>query len=230
MVFVARNQATKVVKPSEAGVRFSIFADSVSTGVGPGWCVCGGPDGERSVRSLAAAGAHPEDRSRRPDPRSGVAVFPGGSAAGEFLRRASFPTEKHGQCERRQEEHGGRPRPRFWSLGHAEWDRQRSPLFRAAEAGVEEGLRDIQASSVSQVFGQHFQDASQGCMAHPAWKTPMAGWVGRIAVGKVLPGGSCAQHPQHPMQHLTTVSPRSPTAIRPALLSVLAQTRLPADE
>ena len=27
------------------GVRFSIFADSVATGVGPGWCVCGCPDG-----------------------------------------------------------------------------------------------------------------------------------------------------------------------------------------
>jgi hypothetical protein len=78
--------------------------------------------------------------------------------------------------------------------------RQQSPLFRRAEAGVDEGLAEIEFASIAEVFGEALQHAQQPAAALPLLKATMTGLVRRIARGEIVPGRSGAQHPQHAVQ------------------------------
>ena len=190
VVLVASNQATKVVKPSEQAFDFpsSPIPSQRASVLGGVFAVA--PMGSDQFDTLLLQLLIQRIGVVRPIPDQALRLFREEVLRERFFDELRFLRRSTGNAN-------GDRKTMAVGHGHAEWDRQRSPLLRAAEAGIDEGLRDIQASSGSQVFGQHFQDAGQDSMVHPALKTPMAGWVGRIALGKVLPGGSCAPTAPH---------------------------------
>jgi len=47
-------------------------------------------------------------------------------------------------------------------------------------------------------------------------KAAMTGLIRRIATRQIVPGGTGAQDPEHPVEHSSRVAPRSPTPIGPS--------------
>ena len=54
------------------------------------------------------------------------------------------------------------------------------------------------------------QQPRERAIALPLLKAAMAGLVGRIAVGQVVPGSAGAQNPKNAVQHRPRVPPRPP--------------------
>ena len=55
------------------------------------------------------------------------------------------------------------------------------------------------------------QQSGQGAVALPLLKAAMAGLVGRVAVGQVVPRSASAQNPKNAVQHRARLAP-GPTA------------------
>src|SRR5207245_493432 len=84
-------------------------------------------------------------------------------------------------------------------------------FFRRTEAGVDEGLRQIQFAAGPQVFCEGVQESRQGPVALPLLEAAMASLIGRIAVGQIVPGSAGAQHPKTPVEHGAGILPWSPS-------------------
>src|SRR5258708_25135687 len=85
----------------------------------------------------------------------------------------------------------------FYCLFRGESGRQQRPFFRRTEAGVDEGLWQIEFATRPQVFGQRAQQSSQRAVALPLLKTATAGLIGRGAGGRILPSNTGAQNPEN---------------------------------
>jgi hypothetical protein len=76
-----------------------------------------------------------------------------------------------------------------------------SPFFGPGEGGVDGSFAQIQFPSMHQILGQHLQNDLEATIFLPLLKSPVAGLIGRITVGQVVPGRSGTQDPQHPIQN-----------------------------
>jgi hypothetical protein len=90
------------------------------------------------------------------------------------------------------------------------------PFFGRDEGGVYVALREVYISPLFEVFGQRFEHAREYPFFDPPLKAAVAGLVGRVAFGKVLPGRSGAQYPQDAIENVPRISPGSASAIFPA--------------
>jgi hypothetical protein len=64
-----------------------------------------------------------------------------------------------------------------------------------------------------EVLGQGFEHPAKDPFLDPSLKAAMAGLVGRVAFGKVLPGRSGAQYPEDAVQDIAWVPPGSASAV-----------------
>ena len=71
----------------------------------------------------------------------------------------------------------------------------------------------------AQVFGQRVQQPSQRAVALPLLKTAMAGLIGWIAVGQIVPRSTGAQNPENAVQHGTRIAPGPTSTIGASLWS-----------
>jgi hypothetical protein len=92
------------------------------------------------------------------------------------------------------------PLPRLVFPTHA-------PFFGYNKRAVYVALREVYLSALLKVFGQSFEHFAQNSFLDPLLKATVAGLVGRVAFGKVLPGRPGAQYPQDAVQDLAWVSP-----------------------
>ena len=54
------------------------------------------------------------------------------------------------------------------------------------------------------------QQPRQRAVALPLLKATVAGWIGRIAVGQIVPRSAGAQDPENSVPHRTRIAPRPP--------------------
>jgi hypothetical protein len=64
-----------------------------------------------------------------------------------------------------------------------------------------------------QVLGEGMKDASQRALTTPLLESSMAGLIRWVAIGKVLPRRTRPQHPEHGIENVARVSPRTATPI-----------------
>jgi Na+-transporting NADH:ubiquinone oxidoreductase subunit NqrB len=89
-----------------------------------------------------------------------------------------------------------------------------SPFFGPGEGGVDGSFAQIQFSSMHQIFGQDPKNHFEAAILLPLLKTAMAGLIGRVAVGQVMPRRSGAQDPQDSIQNGSCLPRRPPLPIR----------------
>jgi hypothetical protein len=82
------------------------------------------------------------------------------------------------------------PLPRIGSF------RPLAPFFGHDERGVYVALREVYLSAPFEVLGQGFEHPAKDPFLDPILKAAVAGLVGRVAFGQVLPGRSGAQYPE----------------------------------
>ena len=68
---------------------------------------------------------------------------------------------------------------------------------------------------MSQILGQAREQVPQDAGPLPLLESTMARLVRRIPIGKILPRGAGAQHPEDAVQHIARVTPRAPAAVLP---------------
>jgi hypothetical protein len=88
-------------------------------------------------------------------------------------------------------------------------DRCKSPLFRRAEAGVDEGFGQIELAAIAQILGEALQHAFEHAGPLPRLKTPMTRLIRWIPTRQVVPRRPGAQDPQHTVQDGARLRPRS---------------------
>lgn len=71
-----------------------------------------------------------------------------------------------------------------------------APFFGYDERGVYVALREVYLPALFEVFGQSFEYAAKNSFLDPLLKAAMAGLVGWIAFGEILPGCSGAKYPE----------------------------------
>ncbi len=71
-----------------------------------------------------------------------------------------------------------------------------APLFGCYERSVYVALREVYLPTLFEVFGQSFEHVAKDSFFDPLLKAAMAGLVGGIALGKILPGCSGTQDPE----------------------------------
>ena len=91
--------------------------------------------------------------------------------------------------------------------------RWRSPLFRRAEAGVDEAFGEIELAAIAQILGGPLEYAFEDAGPLPRLKAPMTRLVRRIAARQIVPGCPGAQDPQHTVQHGARLGPRTAAPI-----------------
>lgn len=64
-----------------------------------------------------------------------------------------------------------------------------------------------------QVLGEGMKDAAQRALTTPLLEPSMAGLIRWVAIGKVLPRRTRPQHPEHGIENVARVSPRTATPI-----------------
>jgi hypothetical protein len=69
------------------------------------------------------------------------------------------------------------------------------PFFGHDERAVYVALREVYLPALFEIFGQRFEYAAQNPFLDPSLEAAVAGLVGRVTFGKVLPGCSGAKHP-----------------------------------
>jgi hypothetical protein len=67
-----------------------------------------------------------------------------------------------------------------------------------------------------EVLGQGFEHPAKDPFLYPLLKAAMAGLVGRVAFGKILPGRSGAQYPEDAIQDVAWVPPGSASPVFPS--------------
>jgi hypothetical protein len=81
------------------------------------------------------------------------------------------------------------------------------PLFRRAEAGVDERLGEIELPSIAEILRQAREQSTEQPGALPGLKASVTRLVRRIATREVVPGRAGAEHPQHAVHHGARVLP-----------------------
>jgi len=87
------------------------------------------------------------------------------------------------------------------------------PLFRPDEGAVHEALGEVEATPLLQVESQGMKNLVQHALLGPLLEAPVAGLVGRVALGQVAPGCSGAQDPKYAVEDIPWVSPGSAPAV-----------------
>src|SRR5882672_8346640 len=93
---------------------------------------------------------------------------------------------------------------------HSFWFGSRETLL---DGGVDERFRQIEFATRPQIFGERVQEPGQRAVALPLLKSAMAGLVGWIAVGQIVPRSTSAQDPKNPVQHGSRIAPRPTSTV-----------------
>ncbi len=71
-------------------------------------------------------------------------------------------------------------------------------------------------AAVAAILGHGIEHSVEHPGPDPGLVAAMAGLVGRVARGQILPGGAGLEDPEDPVQYIARVAPRAPSPIRPA--------------
>jgi hypothetical protein len=71
------------------------------------------------------------------------------------------------------------------------------PFFGYNKRAVYVTLREVYLPTLFEIFGQSFEYAAKNSFLNPLLKAPMAGLVGRIAFGQVLPRCPGTKYPEY---------------------------------
>lgn len=82
-----------------------------------------------------------------------------------------------------------------------------------AEGAVDERFRDVDPAALVEVLGQRVQYPFDRPVPAPLLEVPVTSLVRRIAIGQIPPLRSGAQDPQHTVQDLAQILPRTAAAI-----------------
>lgn len=80
---------------------------------------------------------------------------------------------------------------------------------------VDEGFAEVKLAARQQVFGEPMQDLGEDAGFGPRLKAPETRGIGGIACGHIRPRRARAEHPQHPIEGIARVAPRSPATVLP---------------
>ena len=78
---------------------------------------------------------------------------------------------------------------------------------------VDEGLAEIELASFHEVVREALQNLLQGSCLDPTLEAAKACGVWRVPIRHISPWGSGAQDPQHAIEHVSRVPPRTPTSV-----------------
>jgi hypothetical protein len=81
---------------------------------------------------------------------------------------------------------------------------------------VDERLCEVELSALVQVLRQRFQNAVEHAVAFPLLEATVTGLVRRVSARNVGPRRARAQHPEHAIEDVSGVAPRSAAARRRA--------------
>jgi hypothetical protein len=82
------------------------------------------------------------------------------------------------------------PLPRLGSF------RPAPPFFGYNKRAVYVTLREVYLPALFEVFGQSFEYSAKNSFLDPLLEAAMAGLVGRVTFGQILPGSPGAQYPE----------------------------------
>lgn len=66
---------------------------------------------------------------------------------------------------------------------------------------VDEGLGQVELSTITQVSGERLEHAPEHALANPLLHAAMAGLIGRELAGQRFPGCSGPEDPENPVEH-----------------------------
>ena len=80
-------------------------------------------------------------------------------------------------------------------------------------SAVDESLAQVEFSSSDKIIGEGLQHVLQNAFFHPALEATKTGRVRRISIGHVSPWRAGSQDPEHAVEHVARIAPRSAATI-----------------
>ena len=79
---------------------------------------------------------------------------------------------------------------------------------------VDEGFAQVDLAALPKILDQRGQDSIEDALPLPLLKAIVARLIRRVAAWKIRPGRARTQYPKDPVEHVSRIPPRAPSACR----------------